>query len=1105
MALLAFGWRAGAGSVPLPLLVGVGGALLVQGLALLLARAGRLPAWHVLAINALLLTLASLAAWLFPQHQLTILILALLPFVETARWRASDALFLLLFFPLPFLFVLSFSGTIERVYLPPLVTWLVVVLLSISMARPASHNDLLRSFLAPRLFWLVSLLAVSWDPVAGQIPTLLLFLGSIGLAVEALLFPLALSGRLPSWHAPLSALGAVLLNALALWLFPERQAVLLLLGLIPILDLARWHGAGALFLLTLFPIPVLVPLNLLGEVPGFDVLALAAFLLVSVSNSLLARARPVEVEPTPVEEPKPEEAAPEIFRATIEQMASPASSYDDILQALVRGGSETLNSGSLQAQARALALSFLPDDLNVMGVTALFNLEPSLAKRVFKVRGVLGTLLVGGEPLDASSDQPPFDDIRTLWNYRLILLPLRHEQELFGAVIFASRDESRVQNIEVQRALIEMARQASLALHRVTQPGMAAALEEDAYGWDEAEAAEADGFPPLATTLEQWGAAAPLGPLRPLARGLRAAGRTVLAYAREARAVVQEATERPEGRTVADIGPWPLLFAALALLAGVTVGLFPLALSDRSMFLVVGASSLPVLFVMGMGVYRFWKSSASLPALAGGGMAGLPGQAHFPVMPDRVKMAGRRIAMPLVSAPRTEPMGWLEWGLLLLVFTTYTRFSDVLVHNHGLPSTAQPLVLLLLLGIVASALFQKRAIRGWQRPALLLLAYGLVRGGSLLYAADFAPALEALIDYTKDSIIALVVVCLLQRGETLRRVTWSLLWAGIFLGTVSTIQYFTGSFHLEFWGFGQANVMHIVGVTEDFRLGGPLGEPNSYAQFMVPLVPLALERVWHERRLILRLVALWSFLVVLLAIVFTFSRGALVSLGAMGGLALLLHPPRPRDIMMGLLVLAILFPFVPSEYTQRMATLLEVIPGFSDGPSQEVSFRGRTSEVTVGWMMFTDHPLLGVGLHNYPTHYQDYSRRLGLDPRREARAPHSLYLEIMSELGLLGIGTFGALLWAMFYGVRLARARLVNAGRADYADLVTAIGMGLVGYLVGGLFLHAAYPRFFWLFVGIALAAPQAAQFEDWRSLSPRRYARRPTVRPPLEVARGRS
>jgi O-antigen ligase len=128
--------------------------------------------------------------------------------------------------------------------------------------------------------------------------------------------------------------------------------------------------------------------------------------------------------------------------------------------------------------------------------------------------------------------------------------------------------------------------------------------------------------------------------------------------------------------------------------------------------------------------------------------------------------------------------------------------------------------------------------------------------------------------------------------------------------------------------------------------------------------------------------------------------------------------------------------------------------------------------------MFLDNPILGVGLDQYPEYYQVYSRQLGLDPRREEREPHDLYLEVAAQTGIVGLLTFLFLLVLMFRGMLDGSRRLRDLNLPDYANLAMAFAIGVLGYLTSSIFLHGAYPRYFWLLFGIAMAIPQIAQNE---------------------------
>jgi O-antigen ligase len=120
--------------------------------------------------------------------------------------------------------------------------------------------------------------------------------------------------------------------------------------------------------------------------------------------------------------------------------------------------------------------------------------------------------------------------------------------------------------------------------------------------------------------------------------------------------------------------------------------------------------------------------------------------------------------------------------------------------------------------------------------------------------------------------------------------------------------------------------------------------------------------------------------------------------------------------------------------------------------------------------MFADHPVVGVGYGNFEDYYHRYARTLALDSRREERAAHSLYLEVAAETGIVGMAAFALLLLHPIAGTIRTRSALRDQGLSRDAQHVVAFGIALGGYLVGSLFLHLSYPRYFWLLLGIAIA-----------------------------------
>jgi putative inorganic carbon (hco3(-)) transporter len=432
---------------------------------------------------------------------------------------------------------------------------------------------------------------------------------------------------------------------------------------------------------------------------------------------------------------------------------------------------------------------------------------------------------------------------------------------------------------------------------------------------------------------------------------------------------------------------------------------------------------------------------------------------------------------------------WIDRGLQCLIFLLYTQTYIILSERFGFPDVAKYFILLLAMAMITRwMLYSDEIPRSWTRPAILIAAYCFVGLGSILYAINPEKSLPISVELFKSGLIALMIAISLQRGQTLRQVIWILLIAGIFLGTLSVYQFLRGTYTSDYGGFAQAKIENIVGGTNDYRVGGPVGDPNFYAQMLLVLVPLALDRLWNERKRFLRLIALWALAVCSFTILLTYSRGGFITLVL---IVITMVATFRRNQLSNLLLLMmlglLLINVVPSGFAERMSTLTQVIPSVAQGSvPRDYSIRGRTSEMLVAWQMFSDHPLLGVGLGNYRVRYQEYSRRLGVDVRSETRQAHSLYLEIAAETGMLGIFSFGALLYTIFTGIRRASKNLTYTGLASLAKMVTAYAVGFGGYLMAAAFIHMSYPRNFWLLVGIALAIPRLSEIEIAAKLAPK-------------------
>jgi O-antigen ligase len=132
-----------------------------------------------------------------------------------------------------------------------------------------------------------------------------------------------------------------------------------------------------------------------------------------------------------------------------------------------------------------------------------------------------------------------------------------------------------------------------------------------------------------------------------------------------------------------------------------------------------------------------------------------------------------------------------------------------------------------------------------------------------------------------------------------------------------------------------------------------------------------------------------------------------------------------------------------------------------------------------GLEMFKRNPFFGVGIGNYSANYWDYADDLGFEPAAldiqsedMIRDPHSLYIEVLAETGIFGIGAF--ILFLYFLVTDTYNVLIVSRGRIDdskWKDWIAPVFFSLIAYLISGIFLHGVVFRWFWLIAAIALSA----------------------------------
>jgi O-antigen ligase len=270
-------------------------------------------------------------------------------------------------------------------------------------------------------------------------------------------------------------------------------------------------------------------------------------------------------------------------------------------------------------------------------------------------------------------------------------------------------------------------------------------------------------------------------------------------------------------------------------------------------------------------------------------------------------------------------------------------------------------------------------------------------------------------------------------------------------------------------GASSINIYGAVNGASVFRPNALTGDPNHLAiMLLVPLLTLTPIYLRLERghRLRLPLVCLLAFmLVVELA---TLSRSGL--LGLLVGLLVLAIPYRrllvSRAILVPLGVVALGLAWVVSRRLHYFETVLR--SRFQTGGSSTSAHLGVYDFVP---QIIHSHPLFGLGLNNFSVYYEFVTGKTNW-------GPHSFYVALLVETGLVGTALFALFLRWIFLRLRAARAigRALAVARDPLAARVRPLAWGLTAAIAGTMAANVFYLTmqfyYFYFVAALALAAP---------------------------------
>jgi O-antigen ligase len=353
---------------------------------------------------------------------------------------------------------------------------------------------------------------------------------------------------------------------------------------------------------------------------------------------------------------------------------------------------------------------------------------------------------------------------------------------------------------------------------------------------------------------------------------------------------------------------------------------------------------------------------------------------------------------------------------LLLIFCCYLPFQFALNPSAGVDLASSRVFILLLFFVwLMESLRRRTFFVKSSKLNFFLVSFLFFNLFSLVVSQNSGWSMRKLLFLFSVFPLYFVVADLIDTREKMERLVKYLVFGGFFVAIVGIFQ-FVLQFAIGlngthgFWAnyisplFLGENVtaavlknpswlVNISGETY-LRAIATFPDPHMFSFFLGMLLPLAFGLFLKLNRRIYLVV----FFTVLLADLLTFSRGGYLGLfaGAMAAFFLLWHKLR-KDYRLKIVILAIsvgILLLIPGPLSERF---------FSSFDFQEGSNQGRIETWKKASEVIVSHPLIGVGIGNYP---------LEISATANYRDPiyaHSNYLDIAAETGL-----FSLILWLGF-------------------------------------------------------------------------------------------
>jgi putative inorganic carbon (hco3(-)) transporter len=349
------------------------------------------------------------------------------------------------------------------------------------------------------------------------------------------------------------------------------------------------------------------------------------------------------------------------------------------------------------------------------------------------------------------------------------------------------------------------------------------------------------------------------------------------------------------------------------------------------------------------------------------------------------------------------------------------------------------------------------------REVNMALLMGLAALLSIPMAIDPAEAWEEFTELVIKTILIFIVIVNVVRTEWRMRLLWFLiLGVSIYLSVNVISDYQAGIFKI---GSEETNTARVAGAIK-----GLFDNSNDLALHLVTIIPIAFVLGIEKKGLLRKLVYFPITLLMVAAVIITFSRGGFLGLIAMVLVLARKLSRRNKSAALATIVLGVIFflAVAPASYSGRLATIFDSAADVTGSSSQRSQVLKRSILVALRY------PLFGVGIGNF--HHKSF-QELGT---------HNAYTQVAAETGIAAMVCYIILLVHPLRKLRLMEREMFERNESShYYYLAIGLQASLVGYMVASFFAAVAYQWYVYYLVGYAIALRRIYYLKQIEKLNP--------------------